>query len=88
MPNSLEDKQRVTARIRRIKGQCEGIEKAIEAGAGCGPILQQIAAARGAINGLMAEVLETHIREEFADPGDAGDGRTKELLSLVKTYLK
>ncbi|MCL1076144.1 metal/formaldehyde-sensitive transcriptional repressor [Shewanella dokdonensis] len=86
MPNSLEDKKRVLARVRRIKGQCEALERGLESGATCASILQQIAATRGAINGLMAEVLETHIREEFSPPEDGE--KIKELLVLVRSYLK
>lgn len=84
MPNSPEDKKRILARVRRIKGQCEALERALEAGAACGPILQQIAAARGAINGLMAEVLETHIRDEFGADAE----KNRELLALVRSYFK
>ena len=65
MPKSPEDKKRALTRVRKIKGQCEALERAIEAGADCAPILQQIAAVRGAVNGLMVEVMDSHIREEF-----------------------
>ena len=87
LPKSTEDKKRTLARIRRIRGQCEALERALEAGVACGPILQQIAATRGAINGLMGEVLEIYIREEFSSspPRDAEVG---ELLALVRSYLK
>ena len=85
MPNSPEDKKRVLARVRRITGQCQALERALEEGTPCAPVLQQIAAVRGAINGLMAEVLETHIREEY---GAADADRSKELLNIVRSYLK
>lgn len=88
MPHSPEAKRQVLTRVRRIKGQCEGLERALEAGTDCGAILQQIAAVRGAINGLMAEILEVHIREEFGSEDQADDQRTRELMSLVRTYLK
>src|SRR5690606_24844658 len=58
LPHSPEEKRKVLARIRRIRGQCEGLERALESGVDCGPVLQQIAAIRGAVNGLMSEVLE------------------------------
>ena len=88
MPNDAEDKKRVLARVRRIRGQCEALERALDSGADCAPVLQQIAAVRGAINGLMAEVLETYIREEFPDSGEGPEARGRELLSLVRSYLK
>src|SRR3546814_4761644 len=61
MPHSPEEKKKVLTRIRRIRGQCEGLERALEAGADCGPVLQQIAAIRGAVNGLMRS--EEHTSE-------------------------
>lgn len=79
------------ARVRRVRGQCDALERALEAGSACGPVLQQIAAIRGAINGLMSEVLESHIREGFAQPSASEaqyDERVQELLTLVRTYLK
>ena len=71
MPYSLEDKKRAITRLRRIKGQADALERAIEAGADCTPLLQQIVSMRGATNGLMAEVMESHLRKTFgagADP--------------------
>ena len=87
MPNNPEDKKRILTRVRRIKGQCEALERALEAGSPCAPILQQIAATRGAINGLMAEVLEAHIRDEFGAHDAAGAAKTQELLALARSYL-
>ena len=91
MPHSPEEKKKVLARIRRIRGQCDGLERALEAEADCGPVLQQIAAIRGAINGLMSEVLESHLREQFgqpaADPQDR-HARVAEMTGLIRSYLK
>lgn len=63
MPHSIEDRKRVSTRLRRIKGQVEALERAVEAGTECRLLLQQIAAMRGAAGGVMAEVLEIHLRE-------------------------
>lgn len=65
MPHSTEEKKRVVTRLRRIRGQADAMERAVEAGVGCNELLQQLAALRGAANGLMAEVLESHLRETF-----------------------
>lgn len=62
MPSTLKRKK-VLTRVRRIRGQIDALERALESGAECRSVLQQIAAVRGAANGLMAEVLESHIRE-------------------------
>ena len=91
MPHSPEEKKKVLARIRRVRGQCEGLERALEAGADCAPVLQQIAAIRGAVNGLMSEVLESHLREQFGQPDvDAAERqeRIAEMTTLIRSYLK
>ena len=59
MPHTTEDKQRAITRLRRIKGQAEALERAVEAGSDCAPILQQLAAMRGAVHGLMADLLQS-----------------------------
>lgn len=91
MPHSPEEKKRVLARVRRMRGQVEALERALEAGADCAPVLQQIAALRGAANGLMSEVLESHLREQFGQPArNAGEreARVAEMTALVRSYLK
>ncbi len=91
MPHSPEEKKRVLTRVRRVRGQCDALERALEAGADCAPVLQQIAAIRGAVNGLMSEVLEAHIREDFAQPASSDaqrEARVQDLLGLVRSYLK
>ncbi|MFT4063772.1 formaldehyde-responsive transcriptional repressor FrmR [Paraburkholderia sp.] len=91
MPHTVEEKKRVLARVRRVRGQIDAIERALEDGIECGPILQQIAAVRGAINGLMAGVLESHLREEFSNLAEV-DGPPRQsiddVLSLVRSYLR
>lgn len=75
----------------RIRGQIDALERSLEGDAECRAILQQIAAVRGAANGLMAEVLESHIRETF----DRNDCYSREVsqsvddtIELVRAYLK
>lgn len=92
MPHSPAEKKKVLARVRRVRGQLDALETALVEGADCGPVLQQIAAIRGAVNGLMAGVLESHLREQFiSDGGDASEaqaGAIEEVVTLVRTYLK
>ena len=57
MPHSPADKKRILTRVRRIRGQVDALERALEAGDPCLSILQQIAAVRGAANGLMGEMV-------------------------------
>jgi len=95
MPHSPEDKKRALTRLRRIKGQAEALERAVEAGTECAALLQQIAALRGATNGLMAEVLESHFRETFGQSQEeigknveATDTQIDEIMRILRTYLK
>jgi DNA-binding FrmR family transcriptional regulator len=91
MPHTPDEKRRAVARLRRIRGQAEALERAIDAGADCGALLQQIAALRGAANGLMAEVLEGHLRGIFAGRDEAGidlDAEIDGIIRTLRTYLK
>ncbi|MCI1729451.1 MAG: formaldehyde-responsive transcriptional repressor FrmR [Chiayiivirga sp.] len=94
MPHSPQEKRRAITRLRRIRGQADALERAIEAGTECGAVLQQLAALRGAVNGLMAEVLESHLREEFdqhTPPHPVrkqARGSVDQAIALVRSYLK
>jgi DNA-binding FrmR family transcriptional regulator len=91
MPHTPDEKRRAVARLRRIRGQAEALERAIDAGADCGALLQQIAALRGAANGLMAEVLEGHLRGIFAGRDEADvdlDAEIDGIIRTLRTYLK
>ncbi|URQ74610.1 MAG: metal/formaldehyde-sensitive transcriptional repressor [Candidatus Ochrobactrum gambitense] len=96
MPHSPEDKKRALTRLRRIRGQAEALERAVDAGTECAALLQQIAALRGAANGLMAEVLESHFRETFGqaretivrDVATDPDAEIDQVMQILRTYLK
>jgi FrmR/RcnR family transcriptional regulator, repressor of frmRAB operon len=91
MAHTTKDKKKLLSRIRRIKGQTEAIERALESEVECDEILQLVASCRGALNGLMAELIEGHLRFHVLDPGqktrpsqlEAAD----ELMAVVKRYL-
>lgn len=92
MSHTIDEKPKLLGRVRRIRGQVEALERALDAEKGCAEVLHQIAAVRGAINGLMAEVLEEHVRTHIADPEISSDAeRTRgadELIGVLRTYLK
>ncbi len=87
MPYTAAEKKKALTRLRRIRGQADALERALEAGTDCGSVLQQLAAIRGAVNGLMAEVLESHLREEFGEAA-AKDAGIQQAIALVRSYLK
>lgn len=76
-------------RINRIKGQIHGLEKALAEHKPCLEVLQQAAAVRGAVNGLLHTILEEHIRHHLTTvPDSEQQASTEELLKILKTYLK
>jgi DNA-binding FrmR family transcriptional regulator len=90
MGHTIREKSKLLARVRRIKGQCEAIERALEGENDCSKTLQLIAGARGAMNGLMAEVLEEHVVSHVLNGRTAKDrdAAAGELVDVVRSYLK
>jgi len=78
-------------RVRRLRGQVDALERAVEDERGCAEVLHLLVAARGAMNSLMAEIIEDHIRVHVVDParerGSRGRG-AEELIEVVQAYLK
>ncbi len=79
--------KKLLARVRRIRGQIDGIERAIAEGNDCYAVLQQTAAARGALGGLMAELIDGHIRHHVNRPTER-EKATDELMEIVRSYLR
>jgi len=92
MPHTLEEKKKLLHRVRRIMGQVAAIERALDQEAECSDILHNISACRGAMDALMAEVIEGHIRYHvLAQNGTATDEQTRaadDLVSALRAYLK
>lgn len=92
MSHLTAHKTKLLARVRRLKGQIEAIERAIEAEEACGVILNQVASVRGAVTGLTGELIEDHIRNHVIDPAREADPEkargAAELIEVMRTYLK
>ena len=94
MSHHPQDKKRAINRLRRIRGQAEALERAITDDQDCAAVLQQIAAMRGAVNGLMRDVMESHLRDSFSHEGcenpqhQALQQKLDEAVSLIKSYIK
>jgi DNA-binding FrmR family transcriptional regulator len=92
MSHTIREKRKLLARIRRIRGQVEGIERALDSEAGCDQVMHLIAGVRGAMAGLMAEVVEEHVRTHLVDvqkyPKAFNTEAAEQLLDVVRTYLK
>ena len=91
MPHTIKDKKQLLTRVRRLQGQVAALEKALEMGEECVAILQQIAAIRGAANGLMSQVLEGHIREHLGAEEISAKQRqadVEEVVMVLRSYLR
>ena len=92
MAHTISDKKKLLNRVRRIRGQVEAIERDLEREADCGETLHAIAACRGAIDALMAEVIEDHIRLHLFEgnhrPSQAQSDAAQELIDALKSYLR
>ena len=92
MSHTIRDQKKLLARVRRLRGQVEGIERALTNEAGCEQVMHLIAGARGAMAGLMAEIVEDHVRSHLVDaerhPGALKTEAAEQLLDVVRTYLR
>ena len=92
MAHTIREKQKLLARVRRIRGQVEAIERALEAEAACEHVMHLIAGVRGATAGLMSEVVEDHVRTHLVDsekyPGALNAEAAEQLLEVIRTYLR
>jgi DNA-binding FrmR family transcriptional regulator len=91
MSHIEKEKQKLVARIRRIRGQVDSIERSLSTGDDCADVLMLLANIRGGINSLMAEVLEDHIRNHMmgAEKSPATSVELAEdLIDLLRAYLK
>ena len=91
MAHTIQEKTKLLNRTRRIAGQVDAIERALDAERNCADILNLIVAARGAMNALMAEVVEEHVRVHIvgsAKPDSPRVRAAQELIDVVRSYLK
>jgi FrmR/RcnR family transcriptional regulator, repressor of frmRAB operon len=90
--HTAREREKLVARVRRIRGQIEAVERAIMEEKGCYDVLQTVTAARGALNGLVAEMIEDHVRFHVLDPQEKLSGKraqaADELVDIVRAYVK
>ncbi|GAC1406873.1 MAG: metal/formaldehyde-sensitive transcriptional repressor [Candidatus Velthaea sp.] len=91
MSHTIRNKAKLLPRVRRIVGQLEAVARALEAEKSCTDVLHLLAGARGAMNGLMGEVVEEHIEAHFGNEATTKAAQRRaatELRQVVRTYLK
>lgn len=90
MTHAVHEKQKLLNRVRRLRGQVEALERALDAEESCIAVMQLLTAARGAINGMMAEVVEDHIQMHMMDAKPSRDemAAADELVEVLRSYIK
>ena len=92
MVHTVEEKTKLLQRVRRLRGQVDAIERALDEDADCAEVMQLTVSVRGAASSLMAELLEDHIRMHVSDPERDRDRQrakgSKHLIDVVHAYLK
>ena len=91
MGHIAANKDSLIKRVKRIAGQLQAVERALESDLDCAKTLHLVAATRGAINGLMEEIIEDHARAHVADPSLNAEQRSQgveELLEAIRRYSK
>ena len=90
MPHAIVEKRKLLNRVRRLRGQIDAIERALEADDSCTQVMALLTAARGAVNGMMAEVVEDHIQEHMmgAKPTREETQASDELIEVLRSYIR
>jgi DNA-binding FrmR family transcriptional regulator len=88
MSHLSREKLNLVSRTKKIVGQLESVLRALNADVPCADVLQRLAAARGAINSLMAELMEDHIRNHMSRNNKSSEEAAEDLIEIVRTYLK
>ena len=91
MGHVASEKAKLLARLRRLRGQIEALERAVNADEECSNVLQQATSCRGALDGFIAEVIEDHTREHMIDARAGRDdtrAATEQLVDIVHQYLR
>ena len=91
MAHTIRDKQKLLLRVRRLRGQIDALEKLLEQEADCSKTLNLTVACRGAINALMVEILEGHIRYHVVSQEESRAAQVdaaEELIDVIRSYLK
>ena len=92
MGHTIREQAKLVNRVRKLRGQVEAVERALEAKAECAEVMRLLAACRGAVHSLLAKVIEDHVREHLLAPGSQAGGPRAEaaddLIEVVRSYFK
>ena len=88
MPHLSREKLDLVTRTKKVIGQLESVLRGLNDDEQCADVLQRLAAARGAINSLMGELLEDHIRNHMPRNSKSSEEAADDVIEIVRTYLK
>ena len=92
MAHTDRDRDKLLLRIKKIRGQVDGIQRKLVEGGDCFAVLQTVASCRGALTGLMTEIIEGHVREHILDPAEeptsAQRKAAEQLLEVLRAFVK
>jgi DNA-binding FrmR family transcriptional regulator len=92
MSHTVQEQRKLLNRVRRLRGQVDAIERALEAEDSCTQVMRLLTAARGAINGMMAEVVEDHIQMHMMEanrkPARGEIEAADELVEVLRSYIR
>ncbi len=88
MPHTSREKLDLVNRTKKVIGQLDSTLRALNEDEQCAEVLQRLAAARGAINSLMAELMEDHIRNHMPRNTKSSEDAVDDLIGIVRSYLK
>lgn len=88
MSHLSKEKLDLVNRTKKVIGQLESVLRGLNEDEQCADVLQRLAAARGAINSLMAELLEDHVRNHMPRNSKSAEEAAEDVIEIVKTYLK
>ena len=92
MAHTVNQKTKLLHRVRRLRGQVKALEEALEAERDCSTVLLTLAACRGAMDSLMCEIIEGHVRFHILDPKQKPTTEQKkaaqEVIAVVRRYLR
>ena len=90
MSHTIKDKKRLLHRVRRIGGQIAAVDRALVEERGCDEVLLTLAASRGAIHSLMAELIAEHLSSHVVDPASKVARRrgADEVVKAVRLALR
>lgn len=88
MSHPSREKMDLVNRTKKIRGQLDSVERALQEDAPCVEVLQRLASARGAINSLMAELMEDHVLHHMPAKTKTSVGAAEDLIGIIRSFLK